>query len=510
MLPFDSASADLSRKVSDHLRGLKGSARTKLIVVPFSQTVSQHVDTTEKARTLFRATHVLHGSLENKDGRVILRAYLTDARSHVATKQWRADYLPGEERYIPVALAGMVTGAFRLPALTAMADVRAAAQQEYKNGLVYVRYDTRADSALAAMQKAVTADPDSPLTHAGLAEACLLKYSVTKDRKYMDLADQSLREAQRRNGDLAPVHKVAGILLANKGFYEQAAYEQLRSIELSPASSDPHRRLGQAYGAVGQHEQALAELRRAVELDPDYHRNYGSLGHYYEQRADYKQAVYYFTKAVELAPKEPATHFALAAVYMDWGRFSDAERQLREALVLGETSTVLSTLGMVLMYQGRDQEALVYIQRAAQIVPEDYVSWMMLGIAYRRLNLIRDSERANQAGLALAEAAMKANPHKTHARACTAYLYARLGDRRRADTEIAQALQAAPNDVDTRFIAVSTLEAIGRREETIALLESSPPALVADVSRFPDLADLAKDPRFIRIMRSQTGQSKGE
>ncbi len=243
----------------------------------------------------------------------------------------KPNYAPGELRYIPTALAGIVTETFHLPALTEMAAINAAARQDYENGLIYVRYDTKADLAVASMQKAVAADPDSPLTHAGLAEAWWAKYFVTKDRKYLDLADQSLKEAQRRNADLAQVHLIAGRLQANYGYYEPAVAEYQRAIELQAAESDGHRRLGQAYDATGQHQQALAELRRAVELGPDNHRNYQAMGHFYNQRAEYADAIENYEKAVELAPNEPATHFALAAGCMDAGRFAEAERELASA-----------------------------------------------------------------------------------------------------------------------------------------------------------------------------------
>jgi eukaryotic-like serine/threonine-protein kinase len=482
MLPFESVPEGLSRDIADRLNRLSGSPLTKFSFV-------------QKRG----ATHVLHGSVENRNGRMFVHAYLTDTRSQIPAKEWKADYGPGETRYLPVALAGMVTGTFHLPPLTETGTVNAAARQEYRNGLVYMPYDTKADAAVASMQKAAAADRDSPLTHAGLAEAWWSKYFVTKNRKYLELANQSLAEAQRRNGDLAQVHLIAGRLQANYGYFEAAVAEYQRVIEIEPANSDAHRRLGQAYDATGQHEQALAELRRAVELEAGNHRNHQALGHFYNQRADYSEAIKYYARAVELAPNEPETHFALAAGYMDDGRFADAERELRTALLLGETTTALNTLGMVLIYEGKDQEAIPYITRALQRPPEKFLTWLILGMAYRRLNLAGESERANQRGLALAEDEMAINPRDNYARASVAYLCARLGDRRRADAEIAQVLHAAPNDLHTRWMAIITLEALGRRDDSLALLESSPKGLLADASRFPDLADLARDPRFLHI-----------
>jgi tetratricopeptide (TPR) repeat protein len=394
----------------------------------------------------------------------------------------------------------MVTGAFHLPALTEAADVNAAARQEYANGLAYMRRDTGADSAIAAMQKAIAADPDSPLTHAGLAEAWWWKYSLTKEKKYLDLLKECVRQAERRNPDLAPVQRIAGLLMVISGFYELAETRYRRAIELDPSNSDGHRRLAFAHLNNHQLDLALAEYRRAIELDPAYYRNYQELGHYYNQRSDYRQAITHFQRAVALAPDQPAVHFALATAYSDSGQFKDAEAELHSSLLLGETPEALHTLGLVLIYEGRDQEAATYIKRALDRWPGKYVWWKNLGVAYRRLGLIGQSEQASRRALDLAEAELRQNPRSSILRASIAYLAARLGDRARAESELAQALHSAAEDSDTGWMAINTFEALGMRDETLNLLRSLSYAVISDASRFPDLADLARDPRFQEIL----------
>jgi Flp pilus assembly protein TadD len=69
---------------------------------------------------------------------------------------------------------------------------------------------------------------------------------------------ESVRQAENRNPDLAPVHRIAGLLKANDGRYEQATEEYLRAIELDPKNSDAWRRLGKVYQTINQPDQALA------------------------------------------------------------------------------------------------------------------------------------------------------------------------------------------------------------------------------------------------------------
>jgi hypothetical protein len=53
-------------------------------------------------------------------------------------------------------------------------------------------------------------------------------------------------------------------------------------------------------------------------------------------------------------------------------------------------------------------------------------------------------------------------------------------------------------------MAVAAYEVLERRDLTLALLDSSPPdmlpGLLAELSRYPDLADLRKNPKFVQMM----------
>ena len=78
-------------------------------------------------------------------------------------------------------MAGMVTAALRLPPPADEPGERQAAKQDYRAGLAYTRRNSTVDKALPLLEHAVAADPDSPLTWAGLAEAQWFKYFITKD-----------------------------------------------------------------------------------------------------------------------------------------------------------------------------------------------------------------------------------------------------------------------------------------------------------------------------------------
>ncbi|MBL8291754.1 MAG: tetratricopeptide repeat protein, partial [Bryobacterales bacterium] len=405
----------LSRQIAGQLARLKSGPRTKLTVMPLSGAIPP------------KATHAFRGAFNWEKDRLVLHAYVTDARTKVDAREWRVSYAPGELRHLPVAVAGMVTQTFRLPPLLAGAEVNEAARQDYLDGLARLRRNSGVDAGLTLLERAVTFDPESPLTHAALAEARWWKYKTLNDPVWLERTKESFRQAELRNPDLAEVHRISGLLLTDSGWYEHAVAEYLRAIELQPADSDAYRRMGRAYEMNNQAELALAAYKQAVALDPQYHRNHQALGNYYNERGNYSEAARHFRAQVELVPDEPAAHFTLGTAYMNLGRFAEAETELRQSLALGETPDSLNNLGAVLMFQGRDQEAIPLLSGALARWPEKYLWWINLGVAYRRVNLLAESKQANLRGLAAADTEVKKNPRNGYVRACLAYLCARLG-----------------------------------------------------------------------------------
>jgi eukaryotic-like serine/threonine-protein kinase len=500
MLPVDSGvevksvAERLTRDAAGQLAHLKGGNVARLSVIPLGQI---------QRGGARGATHVLHATLTRRDdGELVLHAVLTDSRRQVS-KEWTAEYAPGEMRYAPVALAGMVTSQLGLPPLVAAASVNSAAARDYWKGLWYLRRYSTIDAALPLLERAVAEDQESPLPYAALAEARQWKWYLTKDGAWLERADESERQAQRRNPDLVQVHRAAGLLSHREGRDEQAMSECLRAIALDPHDGEAHRVLGQAYEALNRLDEALSEYRRAVEVDPGDYRNHQQLGTFYYNRTNYAEALTHFLKMGELAPGEAASHSTLGAGYFALGRLPEAERELRLAIGLGETAKDLHNLGLVLMEEIRYPEAAVCILRALRLAPEQLIWLMNLGTAYRLMNNWGESEKAYRRALDLGDKEIARDPRNGITRSYLAFVCARLDDRKRAESEIAQALQMSPNDGKVRFMAAATLEAIGHREDTLKLLSTFSDTELADVNRWPDMADLSRDPRFLQLLASR-------
>ena len=508
MVPFQSdpadarAAADLFRATNSSLMKLRGNDRISVTVIPASRIEAKRVGTPERARAVLGATHALWVTIAGQNGSIAVDARLIDLRKQVDVKEWKAEFAPDELHFAPAALTGVVSGALHLPHESNEGTVNAAARQDYQEGIAAVRFDSRADDAMAHLQRAVQADPDSPLTRARLAEAEWFRFFVTKNQQWLTEATESARKAELRDPDSATVLRVKGILDANAGRYEDAEAKYRRAIELEPANSDAHRRLGMVLAQHGHPDEALAEYQSALKADPSYHRTYQEIGTFYIALVNYAEAIRYLTRTVQLAPGEANAHYALGVAYMDPGQFSDAEKELTASVGLRETATALGALGEVLLYEGKDREAVPDITRAIQVGPESYQLWFNLGVAYRHLRQQAESTRANRRGLELAEKVMARDPRNGRVRAQLAVLCAALGDRSRAESEIVQALQLSPDNADARWAAAVAYETLRDRDKTIDVLESAPAGVLADLNHWPDVADLHKDPRFLKLLAS--------
>jgi len=127
-----------------------------------------------------------------------------------------------------------------------------------------------------------------------------------------------------------------------------------------------------------------------------------------------------------------------------------------------------------------------------------------LGDTYRRLGRFRESSEAYRAGRELAQGELVDDPRRSLSRADLALFCARLGDRGRAEFEIAQALQMATDDGKVMRVAALTFEVLKQRSNTLKTLLNAPTDVLGELSRQPDLHELQQDPGFIELVSKRS------
>jgi tetratricopeptide (TPR) repeat protein len=244
--------------------------------------------------------------------------------------------------------------------------------------------------------------------------------------------------------------------------------------------------------------------QKAIALDPGYYRSHEQLGSFYYYRGKYPEAAEQFQETVDRAPGRFIAFSNLGAALMDMGKFDAAERALMTSLNLRETAPALNNLGAIRAYQGRDAEAIEHYERAVSLDPSDYVNIENAADCYRRVDRLAEAKKAYRKAMTLALTELGENPALGYSRSFVAYCAARLGDTKRAEVEISQALKSSPGDNKVIGNTVLTYEALHQREKAIGVVRGATPQLLHQLCRHPDLADFCQDPRY-QLLLNQIG-----
>lgn len=196
------------------------------------------------------------------------------------------------------------------------------------------------EKAVAGFDLAVRLDPRYAIAYAGLANAHFLLYEATRARNQADT-----------------------------GRLTTAIGHARRAVDLNDTLAEGHATLSFLLVSAGRFGEAVAAGRRAVALDPHEWRHLFRLGYaaWGSERLDAMQ------RALDTYGEIAFAYFAMAMVHIARGRLDLASEALRQGTPLqdrqsGHTwrypaSGLHWLLGLVLLAQGRPEEALNEFQR---------------------------------------------------------------------------------------------------------------------------------------------------
>jgi len=513
ILPFEGATdspeigGGVLQDVTDRVRRMSSGRRT-VVVIPPSEILDKRIHTPEQARDVLHATHALQTSVKQEGDDFVAQGTVIDLSTQAPLREFAGRYSPATIGTMPAAFAGTVSMALQLHGPVTPDILSSAATPPYDQGLYLLRRDRRSfDEAMALFEQAARLDPRSPLPLAGLVEANVMKFEATHQESCLNDARRSLRAAESLSPDSPRVRMAAGYLKETASQYE--ALEDYRSVQdHEPRNVDALLRIARVYDKLHMPAQAIEAYQKAIELDPDYYGGYHGLGVLYYFHGNYPEAARQFRKSIERAPGLFDEYTNLGAALDELGQDTEAEKALLTSLKLRETWGALNNMGAMRAYQKRDVEALAYYKRAVALDPSSYISVENLADSNRRLGRVRDANAAYRQAMDLALATLKENPRLGYPRGYVAYIAARLGDRKRAEDEIAQALQLSPGETKVIRSAVLTYEALGQRDRAIQVLDAATPDVLHELNRQPDLADFSQDPRFKQLVAKNPNGGK--
>jgi Tfp pilus assembly protein PilF len=165
-------------------------------------------------------------------------------------------------------------------------------------------------------------------------------------------------------------HNSLGIAYQHMGWYEAAADEMRRAVELNPSRPDLHSNLGGVSMYLGKEDLAEKEYRESIRLDPYFDRAHTNLGILLRRRGDWEAAKQELETAFRIYPFSDLTLYNLSRVYQQEGRPDKALKLLTDALEKNPNLPKIQwQLGLLYKEQGDNAAAREAFERALRIDP---------------------------------------------------------------------------------------------------------------------------------------------
>jgi type IV pilus assembly protein PilF len=188
------------------------------------------------------------------------------------------------------------------------------------------------------------------------------------------------------NYEAANRHLNYGTAYIETGQYTPALKELMEADKNNPRDPKIKYYLGVCYHGKGLPKEATVEFKKAIYMKPDYSEAHNYLGLIYTESGQLDDAITEFQAALSnLLYETPSFAMSnLGWAYYKKGNYQAALSQYQEVLNRDPNSQILPiverNIGIVLLAQGKYNQALSHLQKSLQIapdfVPEQTHYWM--------------------------------------------------------------------------------------------------------------------------------------
>jgi TolB-like protein/DNA-binding winged helix-turn-helix (wHTH) protein/Flp pilus assembly protein TadD len=290
---------------------------------------------------------------------------------------------------------------------------------------------------------------------------------------------------------------------------QRKAFEYLRhAVEKDPRFAQAYSALAYAYlisgswGFIGPGEafpKAKEAAQKAIELDEslgEAHVTLGEVLHVYEW--NWAEAEKEYRRALQLSPNSALVHKMYAEYLSHTGKNLDALAEAERAQKLDPLSLIITAqVGLYCMYLEQLDQATRKFQEAVEMDPRFAPAHYYLGAAYhlqkKYAQAIPEFEIAKKLSDDAAEMSVK-----------LASAYYRAGRKQEAQQILLELKQRARHEFVSPMSFAEIYSEMGNKEQTIQWLEKSAAErdylLIMGVRGLEDTEDVAKDPRFQKIL----------
>ena len=333
------------------------------------------------------------------------------------------------------------------------------------------------DIAVGLLENAIAEDASFAAAYAGLCDAYLNYFTLTRDSDLFDEAEHNCRRALSLDSKASDVYVALGNLYIRSGQGKRATEQFEAALSVSPKLVAAGLGLARSFEIRQMNEQARLAYQRVIDQHPNDWQARFQMGIFLFMNGQSVEAIPHYSRAMELAPENADVVSGLGAAWFQLGDFERAAEAFQNSMTIFPTAIAYSNTGTSYFYLGRFEDAAEMYRRGLELSPEDFELWGSLGDAY-----LAAGDRAEEASTSYRKAIeltgemLRINPEDAEILALTAHYHARLDEQASAKALIARVETTAS---DSMYVYYSL--ALAR----VSLGEYA--ASVSDLSRALDL-----------------------
>jgi tetratricopeptide (TPR) repeat protein len=198
-------------------------------------------------------------------------------------------------------------------------------------------------------------------------------------------AETLYRDTISKNPYAWMAHYNLGVLLVNRGRFDEVMAHFSEALRLQPDDADAHYNLGVALEKQGRLEEAMAHFSEVVRLRPDYADAHYSMAVILARQSKFNEAISHYSQALRVNPNYAEAHNNLGVALFSLGKLDKAIEHYRTALKLDPNfGKAHNNLGNALIQKGKLDEAVAHYSRALEIRAHYPEAHNNLGVALAR------------------------------------------------------------------------------------------------------------------------------
>jgi len=202
-------------------------------------------------------------------------------------------------------------------------------------------------------------------------------------------------EKQKNNAALADVLVLSAVISAVTGKNAAAVEKLKKAVVLVPTHFDANLSLGRALFGNGDLAASIASFRAALKQQPQNVKANFFLASALERNGDTADALNIYRKLIKIAPDLAEGYLGLGVLLVktDGANSPEGLENLQQAVKINPNLYEAQiTLGKTLLQQNKTEEALVYLQKAVELLPENPEPHYQLLQAFRKLGRKADAD----------------------------------------------------------------------------------------------------------------------